>query len=161
MYTTYFSGLASITLFLGLGWYLSPLQPNIIALQLTFTPSAFLAVLDAWQPQGVARFRTHLPVDGLLLLCYAGFGYLFVAQTAWTSGLSTHGRRIASALLPLAALFDAGENLLHWHLTAISGPAEPWLYLLAGCCAALKWIFVVMFVLCMLWAPLRRRLPLR
>ena len=59
-------GLASVALFMGLGWYLQPLQPNIVALQFTFSPDAFQAVLDAWGAQGVQRFRLHLVIDDVL-----------------------------------------------------------------------------------------------
>ena len=57
-------GIVTLALFVGLGVYLAPLNPNIVTLQFTFSPVAFQAVLDAWGPEGVARYRAHLPVDG-------------------------------------------------------------------------------------------------
>jgi hypothetical protein len=150
-------GWVSLTLLVGLGLYLAPLKPNLVALQLTFTPEAFGRVLVAWQPQGVALFRSHLPVDGVLLLCYGWFGYLLAVTSPLFTRYAAESRRRLAAVLPLAALADSGENLLHWVLTADGVAAEPWLYALAGTCASLKWLGLALFLVAVLCAGIQRR----
>lgn len=151
---------ACVLLFGGLGIYLAPLQPSVVALQFTFTPDAFAQVLQAWGPEGVQHFRTHLPVDGFLLLSYGVAGYWAVARTRFFEPLAKRlPLRWVALLLPLAALCDAGENLLHWGLTgddALAAPAVAAWYMAAGLCAAFKWVGVGVFALAALIARLRR-----
>lgn len=154
------AAVACVLLFGGLGVYLAPLQPSVVALQLTFTPEAFAQVLYAWGPEGVQRFRQHLPVDGLLLVSYGAAGYLAVARTRFFEPLAQHMPLWwVALLLPLVAVCDAGENLLHWWLTggdALSDPSASVLFLAAGLCASLKWGGIVVFALGALLARLRR-----
>lgn len=154
------AAVACMLLFGGLGVYLAPLQPSVVALQHTFTPDAFAQVLQAWGPEGVQRFRNHLAVDGLLLLSYGAVGYLAVACTLFFEPLATWlPLRWVALLLPLAALCDAGENLLHWELTgnaALAAPAGAAWYLAAGLCAAFKWVGIGVFALAALIARLQR-----
>lgn len=150
-------GLASLALLIGLGVYLAPLQPNLVALQFTFTPAAFAAVLAAWQPPGVALFRSHLPIDGLLLLSYGMFGCVLTKTTAVFGGFSAAARHKLALLLPLAAFADAGENLLHWLLTAPHAHFVSWIYALAGVFASLKWLGFMVFTSAVLVAWLQRR----
>lgn len=145
------AAVASAFLLIGLGIYLAPLQPSVVALQLTFTPEAFAQVLQAWGPEGVQRFRNHLPVDGLLLLSYGAAGYWAVARTRFFAPLAPRlPLSWLALLLPLAAVCDAGEDWLHWRLTgaAVLSAADrlaPEWYLLAGMCAALKWLGIGSF----------------
>ena len=62
------TGVAALLLFVGLAIYLLPLQPNIIALQFAFNADTFRAILAQWQPEGIALFRSHLPVDAVLMV---------------------------------------------------------------------------------------------
>lgn len=153
---------ACVLLFIGLGIYLAPLQPSVVALQFTFTPEAFAQVLQAWGPEGVQRFRTHLPVDGFLLLSYGAAGYLAVARTRFFEPLATWlPLRWLALLLPLAAVCDAGENLLHWGLTGSGAVVSPWAaacYLLAGLCASAKWAGILVFVVAAGLVQVRRSL---
>ena len=149
-------GMAIVGLFMGLGWYLQPLQPSIVALQFTFSPGAFQAVLDAWGPQGMQRFRTHLGFDGALLLCYGAFGYLLVVRGPWFGGFSTLARRHVAILMPLAALFDAVENLLHGHLTSETLVTASVVYGAAGGAASAKWLCLLLFALLCAVAAWRR-----
>ena len=131
----------------GMGWYLLPLQPNMVALQtFVFTPEAFHAILNAWGPEGVQRFRNHLPVDGLFLMGYGTLGYLLALDTELFFRCSGAARNAVALLLPLAAAFDAVENLLQWRLSALQVPAEPLWYLLSGSASMLKWLLIVLFV---------------
>ena len=150
-------GLVALALLIGLGVYLAPLQPNLVALQLTFTPAAFEEVLAAWQPHGVALFRSHLPVDGFLLLNYAVFGYLLVSSAPIFARFSGVTRKKLSLLLPLTACADAAENLLHWMLTTPESFAANWVYALAGVCSSLKWLGLVGFAGVVLVTLLKRR----
>ncbi|WP_294765501.1 hypothetical protein [uncultured Rhodoferax sp.] len=144
---------ASLLLLVGLGIYLAPLRPGVVALQLTFTPEAFVQVLQAWGPEGVQRFRSHLLVDGLLLLNYGAAGYWAVTRTRFFQPLAPRlPLRWVALVLPFAAVCDAGEDLLHWMLTGANALAPavtmaPALYLLAGACATLKWLGIAGFVI--------------
>ncbi len=136
-----------VVLLAGMGWYLLPLKPNMVALQFfVFTPAEFHAILDAWGPQGVVRFRNHLPVDGFFLLCYCALGYLLVLHTGLFSQWSGGQRKAVALMLPIAAAFDAVENLLQWHLSALVAPAEPLWYAVSGSASMLKWALIVLFV---------------
>ncbi len=140
-------GVAALAVFVGLGWYLQPLQPNIVALQFTFSPDAFQTVLNAWGAQGVQRFRMHLVIDDVLLLCYGAFGYLLVQRSAWFGSFSPASQRRVAALMPLAALCDAVENLLHGYLTGEGVVAAPAVYGAAGAAASAKWLCLLLFAL--------------
>lgn len=153
---------ASVLLFIGLGLYLAPLQPSVVALQFTFTPKAFGHVLQAWGAEGVQRFRNHLPIDGVFLLSYGVAGYAAVTHTHFFEPLAKRlPLRGLALVLPLAAVCDAGEDWLHWVLTGtdVLSSAVPlaaqW-YLLAGACASLKWLGIVGFAALALVASVRR-----
>jgi hypothetical protein len=130
--------MASAVLLTGLGVYLMPLQPSIVALQFTFSTEAFLAVLQAWKPAGVELFRSHLAVDGVLMLCYGAFGYLLAIRTAVFGRMSSEARHKLSLMMPVAACADAMENILHWLITGNTAEAWLWLVPLASVCASVK-----------------------
>ncbi|WP_138515646.1 hypothetical protein [Rhodoferax bucti] len=146
--------------FCGLTVYLAPLQPSVVALQFTFTPDAFARVLQSWGPEGVQLFRRHLPIDGLLLLSYGAVGYLAVVRTCFFGPLTIRlPVRGLALLLPVAAAFDAAENLLHWTLTGADAgvtPASTGWYLAAGLCASLKWAGIAAFAFAAVIAWVRR-----
>lgn len=153
-----FLGLFSLALFAGLGLYLAPLQPNIVALQLSFNALAFQEVLQDWGPGGVALFRSHLPFDGVLLLAYGAFGYLAVARTRWFAALY-QGRQAPLALLllmPLTALADCLENTFHWFLTGTTVPQLEWLYWMSGAFASLKFAGISCIAVLAVVARIRR-----
>ncbi len=146
----WFFGFCSLVLLTGLAVYLMPLRPNIVALQFTFSPEAFQAVLNDWQPEGVARFRAHLPIDGVLLLCYGAYGYLQTTRTHLFASFSDSARGFIASMLPLAAFFDAVENLMHFLLTNPGAPPNPPMAFYAGCSSTLKWTFLSLFLLCVI-----------
>jgi len=74
MRTVWTSGLLALALLAGLAWYLSPLEPGVVALQFAFTPRAFGEIIHFWSPEDLLRYRRHLPVDFLLLAAYGSFG---------------------------------------------------------------------------------------
>ncbi len=139
MFLVWLTGIAVLALFIGLAWTLAPLEPGIVALQFAFTPSSFAAVVDAWPAEHLARYRAHLPVDGLLLACYGSFGYLLALRSTIFARCSPAVRVAVRWALPLAAAFDAAENVLHWWLIEASRPGVPWPYALSATCSSLKW----------------------
>ena len=137
--------LSAVALLAGLGMYLRPLQPSIVALQLCFTPSAFGAVVHAWGDAGLARYRAHLPWDYLLLLSYGLFGWLLATRTTVFAPYPHWARRVAAWLLPLAGTSDAIENTLHaWLTQAPRFGLEP-VYVASGAVALLKWLALMVF----------------
>lgn len=151
------SGLIALVLFTGLAWYLSPLEPGVVALQFAHTPAAFGEVLSHWSAEDLLRYRRHLPVDFLLLAAYGVFGHLLVTRTRAGGSGSVSLRRLASWLLPLAALFDAAENVLHGWL--VEGPrlVVPFLYSASAACSLLKWASIAAFGLLMVHGLVRQR----
>lgn len=151
------SGLIALVLFTGLAWYLSPLEPGVVALQFAHTPAAFGEILSLWSAEDLLRYRRHLPVDFLLLAAYGAFGHLLVTRTrAWGSG-SDSLRRLTPWLLPLAAIFDAAENVLHGWLTEGPQLDVPFLYPVSAACSLLKWVLIAGFGLLMIHGLVRQR----
>jgi hypothetical protein len=144
------SGLVSAGLFIGLAVYLLPLQPSLVALQFAGNADAFQAIVAQWQPEGVALFRSHLPVDAVLLVAYGAFGYLLTKRTMVFARYTPVWQLRVAALMPVAALADVGENSLHWYLT--SGHLEHGALLvpMATACSALKFAGIVLFGLAVL-----------
>ena len=152
MRTVWTSGLLALALLAGIAWYLSPLEPGVVALQLAFTPRAFGEVIHFWSPEDLLRYRRHLPVDLLLLAAYGSFGYLLVTRTSVFSSSSQPLRRLASWFLPLAAFFDAMENALHWWLTEVPRFGVPFVYAASASFSFLKWALIVGFGLLVAYA---------
>jgi len=125
-------------------WKLGRLDPNILHLQLTFSEDAFRAVLEAWRPEGVARFRSHFAWDYGTLASYAVFGSTagrWVVEQVRTTGPAAMP---LPWLLAVAATADFAENLLHLRfIGAASGELAPVLYVLAGTCASTKWALLL------------------
>lgn len=143
----WFTGLASLGVFAGLAWYLAPLEPGVLALQFAFTPKAFAAIVHAWPPEHLERFRAHLPIDCVLLLGYGCFGYLLASRTALFAGYPAALRRAAIWALPLAAAFDAAENALHEWLTAVPRFGVTLPYAAAALCSIAKWALIAGFAI--------------
>jgi hypothetical protein len=139
------TGVAALVLLCALAWYLRPLSPGVLALQFAFTPRAFGEVVHQWDAMQLARFRNHLPVDGLLLACYGLFGYLLATRTRAFAAWPPRPRRWVAWMLSLAAAFDAIENVLHGWLTEAPRLGVAWPYLLAAGAASAKWMLIVAF----------------
>ncbi|MBN8507503.1 MAG: hypothetical protein J0L57_02710 [Burkholderiales bacterium] len=149
------SGIAALALLAGLAFWLGPLDPGIVQLQFAATPRAFAAIVHAWGPEGLARYRAHFAVDFALLGCYAVFGWRLARRTAVFAGLPMRGRSVAAWALPAAALADAAENTLHLWLTAAPRFSPAWPYALAAACAAAKWLLLIGFAALLAWALAR------
>ena len=68
------SGVLAAALFIGVLMYLLPLKPGVIALQFAWHPQTFGGIIHLWSDADLARYRSHLPVDCVVLLAYAAFG---------------------------------------------------------------------------------------
>ncbi|MCZ2291294.1 MAG: hypothetical protein LC125_05045 [Burkholderiales bacterium] len=145
MDAVWFSGGLALVLFVGLSLYLAPLKPGVLAIQLSFTPEAFARIVAAWSPAQLARYRRHLPIDGLLLLSYGAFGYLLATRTNLFAGSESWARMLGTWALPAAAAFDAIENLLHGWLTGKTALHTPVIHVVAGTVSATKWGLVLIF----------------
>ena len=140
------SGVLALGLFIAMVVQSSPLVPGIPALQLTFNETAFKAVLAQWGPDGIARFRAHLRIDFLVLTSYGVFGYLFVRYRGLFQHLGKAARRVAGWAMPVAAMLDAIENLLHLQLISEPATHAPALYLAAGLVSTGKWLLIASFL---------------
>lgn len=157
MQTVWTLGALALLLVVGLAIFLAPLEPGVVALQLTFSPRAFAEVLHLWSPQDLARYRRHLPIDFALLAAYGSFGFFLARRTAMFAGWSPRARALAAGLLPSAAVCDAAENLLHGWLTEVPRFGVPAVYPIAGSLALLKWLLIIGFGVLVAWAVLRHR----
>ena len=93
MFLVWLTGLSAIGLIAGLGWYLAPLEPDVLVLQFAFTPRAFGEVIHAWPAEHLSRFRAHLAADCALLLSYGAFGFLLATRTPVLAALPGAVRR--------------------------------------------------------------------
>lgn len=154
MRAVYFCGVLALVLLLGLGAYLSPLEPGILALQMAFSPRGFAAVVHAWSPADLVRYRLHLPVDVVLALSYGAFGYLLVRRSGLFAAWSPASQRLVAGVLPVAASLDIAENLFHGWLTAVPRFDCAWVYAVSALCSSLKWLGLLGFVLAVMaaWA---------
>lgn len=139
------SGVLAALLFTGLLCYLAPLKPGVVALQFAWQPQTFGGIIHLWSAADLARYRSHLPLDCLLMLAYARFGWLLATRTRVFRPLAPATQRFARLCLPVAALFDAAENAFHWWLTAAPRFDMPAIYLTSAACAALKWALLLGF----------------
>lgn len=137
-------------------YLLGALRPNLFVLQLCFDSRHYWEILEQWGADGLQRYLTHFAYDYVHLPIYASFGYLLATRGG---ALFVSGRgqeQLAIWLLPLAALFDLGENLAQaWLLAQEPGTLTP-VVALSALCSAAKWGLIVLFVLIMALRILRR-----
>jgi hypothetical protein len=152
MRTVHVLATASALLFVAMALYTSPLDPSIPAIQLTFTESAFRSVLNAWRPEDVARFKAHFAIDFPFLACYGAFGYQLSRRTGLFRGFTQRTKSLLAVTLPVAAAADAIENSLHLYFLYGTAPIAQALYFAAGVAASVKWLLIVAFVCCSMYA---------
>lgn len=157
MRAVWLCGTAALLLFAALAIYLAPLRPGVLELQFAFTANSFGAIVHSWSADDLARYRAHFGFDFVLLVLYGAFGWLCATRAPMRVALSPWLRALARWALPVAAAFDASENLLHLWLTAAPRFGVPHLYAIAASCAALKWIGILGFALLAALALARRR----
>ncbi|MBW7860248.1 MAG: hypothetical protein KJZ96_13815 [Rhodocyclaceae bacterium] len=145
------AGIATLALAGGLAWMLAPLGTDVVALQLAFSPRSFGHIVHSWTADELARYRSHLPFDFLLLIAYGAFGYRLAAVGQLFDDLGKGARRLAAAALPLAAACDAIENTLHLWLTAAPRFGMPTVYAVSAGSALLKWLLIISFAGAVAW----------
>ena len=145
MKAVWFFGLLALALLLGLGAYLAPLQPPLVALQFTFSRAAFEAITTAWGPAHVALFRSHLGPDFGLMAAYALYGVCTVRYTRLFR-MRLVPPIVWYALMPLAALADVAENTLHLALTAPGAQVPDAWFVWAGLAASFKFGCMALFL---------------
>lgn len=155
MRAIWISGVTALLLFAGLAWYLAPLNPGAVVLQFAFTPRAFGEIVHFWSPADLARYRRHLPIDFALLIAYGVFGYLVAVRAHVFSARAPLFRRVLRWMLPVAAMFDALENTLHWWLTEIPRFGVHPVYVLATSASVLKWLLILGFGMLCAYAVFR------
>jgi hypothetical protein len=148
MGAVWFSGGTALALFTGLAWYLAPLHPSIVVLQLAFDAQSFGGIVHAWSPEQLQRYRLHLWIDFALMVSYAAFGCLLVMRSQVFSQAGARWRTAIALLLPLAAVFDVLENIFHLWLTEVPRFGVRWIYPFAATCSSLKWLLFIVFGLC-------------
>lgn len=152
------SGTTALLLFLAMVAYTWPLKPSIPCLQLTFSETAFKEILAQWGAAGRLRFHRHFFIDFPVLVSYGIFGYLLATASPLFKNQPLRHRRCLTWTLPLAALLDVLENLLHLHLSAEPSSLLPALYLAAGIVASGKWLLIAIFTITtgLAWIKIQR-----
>lgn len=151
----WFSGTVALIFLGGLAWYLAPLNPGIVALQLAFSPRAFGEIIHLWSTGDLARYRAHLPFDFGLIVAYSVFGYSFASRNSVFFGLTRFWSVFARWCLPGAGAFDVVENLLHGWLTEVPRFGVPLLYAVSASCSLTKWLLLAAFALLVAYAAAR------
>ena len=128
-----------------LGRLVGSLEPNILALQLSFSGQAFWAVASAWGPEGVRQYLDHFPYDFVHPFVYGGMGLVWVRDTPLFAGWSAGVRRYWAWSLPVAGVCDLVENVLHIVLLSSVPGSGHHLALVAGLAASCKWTLAVRF----------------
>ena len=152
MRTVHVLATATALLFVAMALYTLPLDPSIPAIQFTFTESAFKSILNSWKPTDLARFRAHFAIDFPYLACYGALGYLFSTRTGLFRSATQHTKSLLAVSLPVAATADAIENALHLYFLYGTAPIVRVLYFAAGVAASVKWLLIVTFVCCVMYA---------
>ena len=148
-------GVLTVSLLAALSFHLRDVNPKILRAQITFTESAFRAVVQRWSADQLTKVRTSFALDYALLIAYGGLGFSLATALLQRSALP--GPFVAAAwpwVLPAAAVCDALENALHQHFLRSAPSASPAaLFALSGCAASIKWMLaLVYFLLFGIWA---------
>ncbi|EOD07696.1 hypothetical protein EMIHUDRAFT_218218 [Emiliania huxleyi CCMP1516] len=129
---------------------LGPVGPDLLRLQLCFSPSRFRAAVAGWRPGGeLWHFRAHFLLDAWYPVLY---GALLVHRAAALLPAGRIRRRL-QALATFGACCDIVENALHMHAAAAPSldAAPDWLIVAAAAAATTKW--AVMLPVCWMLRP--------
>ena len=154
-------GAISLALAVGLGIHTRSLKPRVFRAQLTFSEAAFRRVLAQWTPEGRELFAAHFRADYLFLVAYAGFGFFLARHFAPGPGVLPSWLMLALPwLLPLAAAFDAIENILHQRfLSVLPGTLPEIWFAISGAAASAKWLLSIIFIVGVALSLLATRAP--
>jgi hypothetical protein len=154
MLLLWLAGASAVALFAGITWHLAPLEPNVVVLQLAFTPRAFGQVIHSWPAEHLARYRAHFPAEFALLLSYGAFGYLLANRTRILAGGPAAFRVWGTWALPLAAAFDAAEGAFQLWLTEVPRFGADWAYMVSASFSSLKLLVLFGYALWLVCALL-------
>jgi len=136
-------GILTAAVYVGIGIYLRRIGLGILAIQFTFSEAAFHRVLSRWAPGELQRYRAHFVADYVFIALYAAFGWL-LAQALLPAEKTASA--FVAALLPLAALCDICENLLHQRFLRSPPCKVPgYWHRLAGLASCAKWMLIAAF----------------
>lgn len=121
------------------------LRPNLLELQLTFSHDRYWEILALWGDAGRQAYRAHFAYDFAHIGIFSAFGYLLARHGGLFGPQARALESRAAVMLPIAGLFDLGENLLQ--LKLLSGPvgADSLAIVLSALCSAAKWMLVGVF----------------
>lgn len=145
MRLVWLSGTAALLLFGAIAYWLAPLKPSVLSLQLAFSARTFGEIVHNWTPEQLQIYRDHFACDFGLLIAYSCFGYMLAARTKLFIGVNPGLVRIAKWSLPFAAVCDGSENFLHLWLTAAPRFGVPSLYVISASLSSIKWILLITF----------------
>lgn len=154
MIATWMFGLATVVLTLALYVQLRSVKPPVNRAQLTFSEAGFRDVVRRWSPEQLARVQRHFALDYAYLVAYGGLGLSLAMALQQRGALpSAFAADVWPWLLPLAAVCDALENLLHQRfLREAPGSSPASLFVLSGCAASAKWLLLAAYlVLLAVW----------
>lgn len=155
-------GFASIALMLALAVHLRTVKPRIHKAQVTFSESGFRDIVRQWSPDQLAKVRSHFPLDYAFLVAYGGFGLSLATALLHRAALpGPFVTLIWPWVLPLVALCDALENVLHQRfLRGTPGTSPEGLFVLSGCAASAKWVLLVVYLVILgMWVMTPRSVP--
>ena len=141
-----FTGVGALLMFAAMQVVLRDLSPNVVVLQLCFTPEAFRQVLNAWQQSGIDAYRHHFPYDFAFLAFYGSFGYVLGSNSNVAPGISARLMGYLKWALPVAAGFDVCENMAHLVMLSSDASITPGFVAMSGVFSLLKWFLAVGFV---------------
>jgi len=149
-------GAVTALLFVTMAIQAAPLEPSIPTIQFSFSEASFNSVLAQWRPSGVERFKWHFAIDFPFLVSYGLFGYALSRYLSFMPGRSPLTAALSSSALPVAAVMDAAENLLHLGFIYAAITIPPALYFVAGVLATFKWTLIAVFVIGACYASIRK-----
>jgi hypothetical protein len=121
------------------------LRPMVMALQFSYTADAFRQVLAQWQEPGIAIYRSHFTFDYAFMSCYGLFGYLLARQTTAFDGLRSRWAARAAWAMPIAAVCDGAEDLMHFLLLSSPDRITAATVGISATFTTVKWLHVLVF----------------
>jgi len=126
-------------------------SPGIIALQLAFTKSTFVSIINQWGIAGVTHFLNTIWIDYIYPVAYAIFFSSFIARLTIKLDKSPTKFHIIFVLPFIAGFLDWCENTLHIILLSNVNNISGIMIFTASIFALIKWLIVIFSVLIILY----------
>jgi len=118
-------------------WLIRDVGPDLVWLQLTFTPEAFFERMAQWSPVQQSQYRSHLAPDYLYPWTYAFFLMCWLAACLQTHR-APHRANVFLVTPWIIAVCDCLENSAHlWMIHQTE--ALTLVAMCGGICATIKW----------------------